>query len=783
MSRPEQVASLAALVTTSGAASLSAKRWSWTPAGRSHPVLAELDLEINPGERVLLLGASGSGKSTLLKAWAGVLGGDDEGVQRGALQVDGRAPSAARGRTGLLLQDPDAQLVLARSGDDVAFGPENLGVPVSEIARRVPDAFAAVGLQFLAAEHDTTRLSGGQKQRLALAGVLAMRPGVLLLDEPTAQLDPVGVREVAGSVAALVADRQITLVVVEHRVDVWAPLVDRVIVLENGCVIADGPIDEVMATRGADLAHGGVWVPGREPRHPAPGLAALGPTVLTARGLAVAQPDGGVIARGIDLDVCGGEVVALTGPNGAGKSTLLLTLAGLLPAAAGSVNLDAGGAPAGDPAEWHSRDLVTRLGVVFQNPEHQFVAVTVRDELAVGPRAAGRDPAEVARVVESLLDVRRDPLHLSALSAANPFTLSGGEQRRLSVATALATAPPILLLDEPSFGQDSRTWAELVALIAVHRDGGGAVVMATHDRALITALSAREFALPAYTPSFASAATLPSAYPVHPAPRAPRTPSALPAPRRQALAERINPVAALAAALIPALLLVVTIDPVSAGVALALQLLLMPFLGVPIRTLALRSIPILIAAPFTALTIVLYGRPSGEIYVEFLLVRISDGSMELALATLLRVLAIALPAVALFSHPDATRLGDALGQTARLPARFVLGAVAAMRLVSVLRADARMLERARRARGIGDRGRVRKLAGIVLGLLVLSLRRGSALAIGMEARGFGAPGPRTWVRPSPWRAIDTAILLVAIAVSITAVMAAVLTGQFTSVFP
>jgi energy-coupling factor transport system ATP-binding protein len=245
--------------------------------------------------------------------------------------------------------------------------------------------------------------------------------------------------------------------------------------------------------------------------------------------------------------------------------------------------------------------------------------------------------------------------------------------------------------------------------------------------------------------------------------------------------DRLNPVAAIGAAIIPAFILVTTIDVVSAAVAVILQALLLPALGVPWRTLARRTAPVWIAAPFTALTILLYGEEGGQVYAEFLLVRISDGSIELALATFLRVLAIGIPGIALLAAADATRLGDALGQNLRLPARFVLGGVAALRLMSLLREDARSLERARRARGVGDRGRVRRWAGLVFGVLVLSIRRGSALAIGMEARGFGAPGPRTWTRPSPWHRLDTTVVLVAVLVAAAAVTAAVLTGKFNGV--
>jgi energy-coupling factor transport system ATP-binding protein len=745
------------------AAALAAVDWSWTPAGRVRPAVDGVTLQIEPGERVLLLGASGSGKSTLLQGWAGVLGGADEGTVGGALRVDGAAPDERLGRVGLLLQDPDAQLVHARARDDVGFGPENLAVPPARIADRVDAALAAVGLA-LTADAEGARLSGGQRQRLALAGLLALEPAALLLDEPTAQLDPVGAAQVVEAVADLVRDRARTLVVVEHRVDLWLPYVDRIVVLDRGRVVADGPAADVLGLHGPELARLGVWGAGQEAEHPPaprPPITAPAPVLLSADGLDGRPAGGEPLGHALDLQVRGGEVVALTGPNGAGKSTLMLTLAGLLPAAAGTVSaLDQG-----DPAGWSSRELAARLGVVFQNPEHQFVAATVRDELAAGVGERDRDAAR--------LDALLDRLGLRGLAAVSPYALSGGEQRRLSVATALAAAPPLLLLDEPTVGQDSRTWAALVALLAEHRDAGGAVVMATHDRALIAALDAREVVLDAPARPTAPPETVPPATAL-PATAPPAT------VRRAPLAERLNPVAAIAASLLPALLLVTTIDVTSAAVALALQLLLIPALGVPLRPLLRRAVPVLIAAPFAALTIALYGRESGRVHAEFLLVRISDGSLELALATLLRILAIALPAIALFTRPDATRLGDALGQNLRLPSRFVLGSVAALRLMTVLGDDARTLERARRARGLGDRSRLRRLGGQVFGLLVLAIRRGSALAIGMEARGFGAPGPRTWWRPSPWRASDTLVVVIAVGVAVVAVAAAIITGSFTN---
>lgn len=472
------------------AAGVRARGWGWRHSSRLRWAVRNLDLEIEPGERVLLLGPSGAGKSTLLEAFAGVLGGSDDGESEGELLVDGRPPAASRGRAGLVLQDPDSQVILAKVGDDVAFGCENLGVPREEIWNRVHEALADVGLD-VGVDRSTSTLSGGQKQRLALAGVLAMRPGLLLLDEPTANLDSSGVDEVRSAVERVLARTGATFVVVEHRVDVWLPLVERVIVLSaDGGLLADGAPDAVLKEQGRSLAEAGVWVPGHPPalpaRHPS-----TGPTLLEARNLAVGRDT--VVRAGIDLTVAAGTTTAITGPNGSGKTTLGFTLAGLLPPLEGDVEA-AGELRAGagqHPIQWKSRELLTRIGTVFQEPEHQFLAATVRDELAVGPRALRLRAEEIDERVDELL-VR---LRLDALALANPFTLSGGEKRRLSVATVLATRPRVLMLDEPTFGQDSRTWAEQVAILAEFVDAGGAVIAATHDRAFVDALADGEVRL------------------------------------------------------------------------------------------------------------------------------------------------------------------------------------------------------------------------------------------------------------------------------------------------
>ena len=473
-------------------ARVQAAGWGWRYAGRKRPAVADVTFMIEPGERVLLLGASGAGKSTLLAGLAGVLGDDDEGERTGSLRVDDAAPESRRGQVGLVLQDPDAGIVLSKVGDDVAFGCENLGVPAADIPARVAEALEAVGLD-VPLQRPTKALSGGQKQRLVLAGVLAMRPGLLLLDEPTANLDPEGVREVRASVERAVAASGATLIVVEHRTPIWVDLMTRVIVLAaDGGLLADGAPERVFAEHGAALAEAGVWVPDRGIDLPVLEQVAAA-DALTASGLAVARDPRVVVQSGLDLHVPRANATVITGPNGAGKSTLALTLAGLIPEQAGEVRAapELAGRRGVRPIRWTSRELLTRIGMVFQEPEHQFLAQTLRDELAVGPRALGWDQARTDAVVDELLE----RLGLAPLALANPFTLSGGQKRRLSVATVLAGAPEVIVLDEPTFGQDRRGWISLVALLQEEIARGRSIIAVTHDDAVIRHLGGHRIEL------------------------------------------------------------------------------------------------------------------------------------------------------------------------------------------------------------------------------------------------------------------------------------------------
>ncbi|MEP7081890.1 MAG: ATP-binding cassette domain-containing protein [Chloroflexota bacterium] len=461
--------------------------------GRREWALRGLDLRVEPGERVLLLGRSGSGKSTLLAALAGLL--DPETTEtEGRLLVDGLPPQQALDRTGLLFQDPESQLVMGRAGDDVAFGLENRCVPTAEIPGRVQAALDAVDFPY-GPERSTDALSGGERQRLALAGTLALEPCLLLLDEPTANLDLDGAKRLRGVLAQALEGRDATLVVVEHHVQEWLTLVDRVVIIAAGSgVVADGPPERLLDAA-APHPEARIWAP--RPSAPrAASDAVPGAQLLIADGASFRYPGSSADAVGpMDVELLASEALAVTGPNGSGKSTLALLIGGLIRPREGRVvatNALAPGRASQWLAEWPARELVRHVGSVFQDPEHQFLMGTVREELMLGPQRAGLGEAVAFARADELLA----RLELAHVAAANPFTLSGGEKRRLSVATALATAPPLLVLDEPTFGQDPAGSAELAALVSALRDEGHGVCFVTHDESFVGAVADRVLRLP-----------------------------------------------------------------------------------------------------------------------------------------------------------------------------------------------------------------------------------------------------------------------------------------------
>lgn len=462
--------------------------------------LDDVTLEVCRGERVCVLGANGSGKSTLASVICGLLAPDEGDVElAGHAVCTGGVPDLAayrdaRRQLGLVFQNPDDQIVTSVVADDVAFGPENLGVPRAQIATRVARELRRVAMEKYA-HADPSRLSGGQRQRVCIAGALAMEPAVLVLDEPSSLLDARGraaIMRVMGRLAAAGA----TLVHVTHFMD-EALAADRVIVMQHGHVALEGTPDEVFATKNAqviealglempfearlaaalraDAADGGaIAAPGapsdEKPAAPAP---AAEPIAILARDLGFSYGPGAQALDGVSLEVPVRATTAIVGQTGSGKSTLLRLLCGLETADAGSLTVCGINA-----ATKRGRRQVRRaVGYVMQHPERQLFAQTVAEDVAFGPRNQGLSAAEVERRVAHALDL----VGLADRRDASPFELSGGQQRLAAIAGVLAMEPELLVLDEPTAGLDPRGRARLRALMADLAAHGVTLLQVTHS--------------------------------------------------------------------------------------------------------------------------------------------------------------------------------------------------------------------------------------------------------------------------------------------------------------
>ena len=430
-----------------------------------------------------MVGPSGSGKSTLALAIGGLVPREIPGTISGSLRLDAAEirsidPTALASQVGIVFQDPASQLVMERVADDVAFGLENRGWPRERMVARVPESLAEVGLAGLEL-HRSTRLSGGQQQRLALAGVLAPQPRVLVLDEPTANLDPAGAAAFFARLAGLRASRSATIVLVEHRVDAAWPLADQVLALNgDGSPIDAGSPAEVLDRSRARMVEAGIWMPDEPARGRRRRLQTLGDTLVEAAGVGFGYDRRSPVVNDVDLALAAGERVALVGPNGSGKSTLGRLLVGLLAPQRGRVLMRGD-----DPSRLPAAELARRAGYVFQEPERQFLADRVADEVALGLR-----PDELALVAD-LMDRLRLPLE--TFGDRSPYRLSGGEQRRLSLACVLVRRPALLVLDEPTFGQDRLGHEALIAILDERLVSGTCVVAATHDERFVADVADR----------------------------------------------------------------------------------------------------------------------------------------------------------------------------------------------------------------------------------------------------------------------------------------------------
>lgn len=422
--------------------------YSYPGAGR--PALDDASLELDGG-LTLVTGPSGGGKSTLLRVLNGLVphfhGGRISGTAQSAgLDVVDTPTRVLARAVGFVFQDPELQAVYDTVEREVAFGLENLGVPSREMPGRVDDALAEAGAAHLA-RRKLAALSGGERQRVALASVLAMRPRTVVLDEPTSQLDPDGAALVLDAAARVIASGR-TVVISEHRVESLRVLAKAVVSVARGRVAVHAP--QAWSPPGIDVS--------RRNGHSAGAEAWSLHRVTVGFGR---HP----VAGPLDLVGAAGEVVVLRGRNGAGKTTVLRTIAGALKPLAGKVERRPG-----------------RIAYLPQNPAALLHRPTVRDEVELTLRRA--EDAEPAGAI-------LDALGLGAVAGRYPRDLSSGERQRAALAAVLAGRPSLVLLDEPTRGMDAEARAALIALVAGLREGGAAVVLATHDTALTAALADR----------------------------------------------------------------------------------------------------------------------------------------------------------------------------------------------------------------------------------------------------------------------------------------------------
>ncbi|WP_114497132.1 ABC transporter ATP-binding protein [Fontibacillus phaseoli] len=465
-------------------------------------VFKDLSFEVQRGEKLLLLGPSGCGKSTLLQVLAGIIPGLVEVPLRCSGQI---LPSS----WGMLFQDPDTQFCMPYVDEELAFVLENRGVPREEMLPRMQEALKQVGLILEAIHLPIESLSQGMKQRLALASILLMDPEVLLLDEPSALLDPEGRKQIWEAVRQIAEHR--TLIIVEHRIEelLQLGLVDRVALFgPQGQLLGQGEPDELFPRCQQELEAYGIWQPGvwnrfwaasavtertkrlerlKHPEHP-DRLNHLEQRPLIElsgfRGFRRSRP----VIQVDRAEVYPGEFIAVTGPNGAGKSSLLLALMGLLPTE-GEYSLCGTKTGGRKHRKRRVRTASEAIGFVFQNPEFQFVENEVEREIAFSLHEKGVSPDEITLRVKQAID----QFGLAGLGQRHPYQLSLGQKRRLSVAGAAITGKSVLLLDEPTFGQDAVNTFAILNLCEELRAGGTAIVMVTHEEQIAEMMATRRW--------------------------------------------------------------------------------------------------------------------------------------------------------------------------------------------------------------------------------------------------------------------------------------------------
>lgn len=463
------------------------KDLSFTYSGSNFPALERVNLQVYPGQFLTVTGPSGCGKSTLALCLAGFIPHAYAGKMEGVVKILGRntrdyPPGGLSGIVGLVQQDPETQLCTLSVRDEVAFGPENLCKPPEEIQKRVYFALQAVGALDLQNRKVYT-LSGGEKQRVAIASVLAMTPSLLILDEPTANLDPSCTWEVLQTLEKLRKEHKISIIVIEHRLEKLIPISDRLLYMQEGKIVGDDlskdyhkmyvPAGRCAASK-SSLEQEKLYVSSERKEDKV--------SLLSVEKLRVGYEGRDVFSE-ISFCAYPGETIAVMGDNGSGKTTLILALLGLLKPEEGTIYLD-GEDITGVKVTRRAQDM----GLTFQNPNHQIFENTVFKEAALPSFFLSK---ESAREVEHKIDMLLENFGLQQYADKNPFTLSLGEKKRLTLVSVLAYSPRILILDEPLVGQDRDRLGLFMAVLQEHRARGGVTLMVCHEPTVVVSCCQR----------------------------------------------------------------------------------------------------------------------------------------------------------------------------------------------------------------------------------------------------------------------------------------------------
>lgn len=450
---------------------------SFTYRGAARPALAGINLQVQPGQFLTITGPSGCGKSTLALCLAGFIPHAYPGRMEGRVRIQGKdtrdyPAGGLSGIVGLVQQDPEAQLCTLTVRDEIAFGPENLCVPAEEIKERINNALRAVGALELV-DRQVHTLSGGEKQRVAIASVLAMNPALLILDEPTANLDPFCTAEVLETLVHL-RKQNISIIVIEHRLERLVSITDRLLLMQKGRIAGESTSVE-SHRKYLPVKTKTIWQAAKTPN---PVKKEQGPPLLSVNNLKAGY-EGRDILAGLSFTACAGETIAIMGNNGSGKTTLLLALLGIVKAQEGSIEFQ-GRDISGLKVARRARDM----GLAFQNPNHQIFENTVLKEARL---AALNLSPEAEPEIDSRVEQYLQQFDLWPYKGNNPFTLSLGEKKRLTLVSILAYRPGILLLDEPLVGQDSDRLDLLMAAVQEHRERGGITLMVCHEPDVVAA--------------------------------------------------------------------------------------------------------------------------------------------------------------------------------------------------------------------------------------------------------------------------------------------------------